>query len=326
MIQTGSFSIGTPGRLDDDVAFVLARAAELKLPSLSALGPVEARAEFARRLSRTNLPTPEGVEAAEFAISGQGGEIPLRIYKPADDVAAASTLLYFHGGGFVVGDLGTHDSICRTIALRCGSVVVAVDYRLGPEHPYPAAIQDGISALSWLAAGPVEAGGPGRPLGVCGDSAGGTLAAVAALHARDLGIELAAQMLVYPAVDQGGDYPSRTRLGEGYLLTAHDIDWFTEQYFVGRSSPVLEPDASPLHAPSHAGLAPALVLTAGFDPLVDEGQAYAALLAKAGVPVRAVCLEGAIHGCLGLAGYLGCGRAALDEICTVWTTATAIQT
>lgn len=318
MIKTGQFSVGTPGRLDNDVAFVLAKAAELNLPKLASYGPVEARAEFARRLSRTNPPAPSGVTTTDHAIDGKGGRLPLRIYRPAKGKPVTAALLYFHGGGFVVGDLETHDSICRIIAKRCDSAVVAVDYRMGPESPYPAAIEDGIAALTWLASGPVEVGGPGLTLGVCGDSAGGTLAAVTALHARDLGVNLAMQMLIYPAVDQGGEYESRARLAKGYLLTEEDIVWFTEQYFVGRSGPVLEPDASPIRAASHAGLAPALVVTCGFDPLVDEGKAYAETLDKAGVPVRAVCLEGAIHGCLGLAAYLGCGKEALDEISASW--------
>lgn len=310
-------SIGTPGKLDDDVAFILARAGELKLPPLGSLGPVEARAEFARRLSRTNPPAPEGVAAEDIAIPGPGGALPIRVYRPAAAPAVKAALLYFHGGGFVVGDLDTHDSICRIIAARTGSLVASVHYRMGPEHPYPAAIADGTAALTWLAEGP----GRGLVLGVAGDSAGGTLAAVTALHARDLGIGLARQILIYPAVDQGGDFPSRRRLAEGYLLTEADIRWFTAQYFVGHPDPVLEPDASPLRAASHAGLAPALVLTCGFDPLVDEGKAYAAALRRAGVPVREICLEGAIHGCLGLAAYLACGRAALDRICDSWTAA-----
>jgi len=325
MFQAGDFSMGTPGRLDDDVAFVLGKAAELRLPTLPSLGVAAARTEFAHRLSRSNPPAPEGVDARDLAIAGRGGPLPLRLYHPVEKDGPAeqnrtrAALLYFHGGGFVVGDLETHDSICRIIARRTGSVVVAVDYRRGPEHPYPAAIEDGLTALAWLAGGPAEAGGTVPTLGVCGDSAGGTLAAVTARHARDRGIGLAAQLLIYPAVDQGGDYPSRSRLAEGHLLTEADIVWFTQHYFVGHRQPVLEPDASPLRAPSLAGLAPALVLTAGFDPLADEGKAYAAALVAAGVPVRSVCLEGAIHGCLGLAAYLGCGRAALDEICAGWT-------
>lgn len=319
MIEWGNFSIGTPGRVDDDVAYILAKAAEYKLPPLWGMSPAEARAEFTRRLSKTNPPAPDGVKAEDLTIPGPGGPIPIRIYRPAPITAGQAApvkaaLLYFHGGGFVVGDLDTHDSICRNIAARTGSMVASVHYRMGPEHPYPAAIQDGTAALKWLAAGP----GSGLILGVAGDSAGGTLSAVMALHARDLGIKLSLQLLIYPAVDQSGDYPSRTRLGEGYLLTQADMVWFTQQYFVGHQGPVLEPDASPLHADSHAGLAPALILTCGFDPLVDEGKAYAEALRRAGVPTRSVCLEGAIHGCLGLAAYIGCGRAVLDQVCDAW--------
>ena len=310
MLETGFFSLGTPGRLDEDLAFVLAKAAELNLPKLGDLGPGEGRAEFARRVARTNPPAPEGVVAEDFTI----GDIPARRYRPQGGPKAKALLLYFHGGGFVVGDLETHDPHCRSLAAESGSVVVAVDYRLAPEHPYPAAIEDGIAALKW-AVGEY----PGWKLGVAGDSAGGTLAAVAALHARDLDIRLALQMLIYPAVDQRGDFPSRVRLANGYLLTQADIEWFTEQYFIGRTNPVLEPDASPLRAASHAGLAPALVLTCGFDPLVDEGDAYAQVLRRAGVPVRHVRLEGSIHGCLGLAGYVASGKAALAEMCRAWS-------
>lgn len=321
MIQWGIHSIGVPGKLDDDVAFVLAKAAELKLPLLATMAPEEARAEFARRLSRTNPSPPEGVEAKDITITGPGGPLPIRLYRPAGGATARAALLYFHGGGFVVGDLETHDSICRIIAGRSGSVVAAVDYRLGPEAPYPAAIEDAHAALAWAATGPAELGGTGVTLAVAGDSAGGTLSAVMALHARDMGLSLALQALIYPAVDQSGEFPSRRRLAEGYLLTQADIEWFTAQYFAGRACPVLESDASPLRAASHVGLAPALVLTCGFDPLVDEGKAYAETLRTAGVPVRSVCLEGAIHGCLGLAAYLGCGRAALDELCSAWSAA-----
>ncbi|WP_096704384.1 alpha/beta hydrolase [Magnetospirillum sp. 15-1] len=309
MLETGFFSLGTPGRLDEDLAFVLAKAAELNLPKLGDLGPVEGRAEFARRVARTNPPAPEGIVAEDFTIGG----IPARRYQPQGGPRSKALLLYFHGGGFVVGDLETHDPHCRALAADSGSVVVAVDYRLAPENPYPAAIEDGIAALKWAAREYA-----GWKLGVAGDSAGGTLAAVVALHARDLDIPLALQMLIYPAVDQRGDFPSRVRLARGYLLTQADMEWFTEQYFIGRANPVLEPDASPLRAASHAGLASALVLTCGFDPLVDEGDAYAQALKRAGVPVRHVRLEGSIHGCLGLAGYVASGKAALAEVCRAW--------
>jgi acetyl esterase len=312
-MEWGHYSLGEQGVLDEDVANLLAKAAELNLPSLGSLGAVEARAEFARRLAHTNPPPPEGIDAKDVTIPGPGGEIPLRLYRP-NDGPPAGALVYYHGGGFVVGSIDTHDSICRHITKSTGTLVISVEYRMGPEHPYPAAVEDAASALVW-ATGLV----PNLPLGVGGDSAGGTLAAVMAQHARDLGIALAGQLLIYPAVDQLGDYPSRARLAEGHLLTQADIEWFTSQYFVGRQGPVLEPDASPIRAASLEGLAPALVLTCGFDPLVDEGQAYAKALDAAGVKVLSVCLEGAIHGCLGLGGYLECGKAALEQVSIAWS-------
>lgn len=314
MLETGTVSIGTPGRLDEDVAFILAKAAELNLPKITTMGPQGARDEFARRLSRTNPPAPDGVVAEDMLVAG----IPARRYLPPGGAKVKGALLYAHGGGFVVGDLETHDPHCRTLAAESGSVVVSLHYRRAPEHPYPAAIQDAKAALAWLAAEY-----PGWRLGVAGDSAGGTIAAVLALHARDLGLPLALQMLIYPAVDQMGDFPSRQRLGEGYILTRDDIAWFNDQYFGEGREPLRETEAAPLHAASHAGLAPALVMTCGFDPLVDEGEAYVEKLRGAGVPVRHVRLEGSVHGCLGLAGYVASGKAALAEACRAWTSVLA---
>lgn len=309
MLESGTVSIGTPGQLDDDVAFILAKAAELNLPKITTLGPQGARDEFARRLSRTNPPAPDGIRAEDIMVAG----IPARRYAPEGGATAKGALLYAHGGGFVVGDLETHDPHCRTLAAESGSVVVSLHYRRAPEHPYPAAIGDAKAALSWLAAEY-----PGWRLGVAGDSAGGTIAAVLALFARDRGIPLALQMLIYPAVDQMGDFPSRQRFGEGYILTRDDISWFNDQYFGAGREPLREIEAAPLHAASHAGLAPALVVTCGFDPLVDEGEAYVERLRAAGVPVRHVRLEGSIHGCLGLAGYVASGKTALAEACRAW--------
>ncbi len=318
-LAAGDIRVGTAGVLDADVAAILARAAELDLPSLPSLGPEEARREFRRRLARSNPPAPQDLAVRDVAAAGSGGPLRLRLYRP--EAASGGALLYFHGGGFVLGDLETADPICRLVAARTGSAVVALDYRLAPEHPYPAAVEDALAALRWLEAGPPELGGRPTVLGVAGDSAGGTLAAVAALHARDRGIDLRRQILIYPAVDQGGAYPSRVHLAQGYLLTADDIAWFNRQYFGECGGAVLDTSASPLRSVSHAGTAPALVLTAGFDPLADEGRAYAARLAACGVPVRHVCLHGAIHGCLGLARFLECGRRALDEITEAWASA-----
>ncbi|ARJ65287.1 lipase [Magnetospirillum sp. ME-1] len=310
MLETGTVSIGTAGKLDDDVAFILAKAAELNLPKITTLGHEGARDEFARRLSRTNPPAPDGVEAEDILVAG----IPARRYGPAGGPKVKAALLYAHGGGFVVGDLETHDPHCRALAAESGSVVISLHYRRAPEHMYPAAIHDAKAALAWLAAEY-----PGWRLGVAGDSAGGTIAAVLALHARDLGLPLALQILIYPAVDQMGDFPSRQRLGEGYILTRDDIAWFNAQYFGEGRAPLRDTEAAPLYAASHAGLAPALVVTCGFDPLVDEGEAYVEKLRGAGVPVRHVRLEGSVHGCLGLAGYVASGKAALAEASRAWS-------
>ncbi len=315
----GTHSVGQPGHLDEDVALVLARVAEKGLPKISQLTVAAARQEFLTQVTKTNPPAPDGVDATDLCIAGPGGPLPLRIYRATPQ--PVGTLVYYHGGGFVLGGIASHDPICRSIAKQSGSTVVAVDYRLAPEHPYPAAVDDALAALDWAAAGPPELDDGTGPLGVAGDSAGGTLAAVAALAARDRGIRLALQILAYPAVDQTGGHASRQRLAEGYLLTGDDIAWFGRQYFGDTGNRLDEPAASPLRALSHAGLAPALVITAGFDPLADEGAAYAARLVAAGVAVRHLRLEGAIHGCLGLARWLVCGRRALDEIATAWKTA-----
>lgn len=297
-------SVGKPGQLDEDVRFLLEKAAGADVPPLSALDPVAARREFRRRVDKANIVPPKDVPSREVV----AGALRLRLYQAGP---AGAVLLFFHGGGFVVGDLETHDAVCRTIASRTATMVVAVDYRLAPEHPYPAAVEDAAAAFDW-----VQGAFPGLAIGLCGDSAGGTLAAVTAIRARDLGVAVAAQILVYPAVDQGGDYASRTRYGAGHLLSTSEIRWFTRQYF-GSEAPVLEWPASPLRA-ELAGVAPAIIVTAGHDPLADEGAAYAAALAGAGVPVRHVRFEGSVHGCLNMARFLASGRAALDEICRAW--------
>lgn len=313
-MQCGQFSVGRRGKLDEDVRGLLEKATQSDAAPFSTLSPDEARAEFRRRLDKANVLPPDDVQCRDIVI---GGGLRLRLYEPGAKPAKAA-LLFFHGGGFVVGDLETHDAVCRVVASRTATVVAAVDYRLAPEHPYPAAVEDAARAFDWACGDPPELAGAGRVLGLCGDSAGGTLTAVTAIRARDLAVQnLAIQILVYPAVDQGGTYASRTRFGEGHLLGNSEIDWFRRQTF-GSDIPVLDWPASPLRAPSHQGVAPAVILTAGHDPLADEGAAYAQRLAAAGVKVRHVCLEGSVHGCLSMARFLASGRTALDEVCRAW--------
>lgn len=240
---------------------------------------------------------PEPVAAVvERTVDGPAGPIPVRIYTPEQDRGRVVT--YLHGGGWVLGDLDTHDPVCRRVANAVGAVVVAVDYRLAPEHPHPAPLDDATAASTWTAAQY-----PQRTLGVAGDSAGASLAAGVALRARDAGLPLAAQLLWYPATDPTMGSSSVAENGEGYFLTAKDMGWFYAQYVPGGTA---DPQVALVDA-DVAGVAPAVVATAEFDPLHDEGDAYAARLAAAGVTVRNVPGPGLIHG---YAAFLGAVDAA----------------
>jgi acetyl esterase len=235
------------------------------------------------------------VESIE--IPGQAGPIPARLYTPAAIPASppAPLLLYFHGGGFVVGDLDTHDGACRFLAAAAGVAVLSIDYRLAPEHPFPAAVEDAWAAFAWTAANAAVLGAdPGR-IAVGGDSAGGNLAAVTSLLARAGGGAMPAmQLLLYPAVDQVGGQRSRELFAEGFILTKEEIDWFEAQYLPDGAEED-DPRVSVLRAPDLTGLPPAYVATAGFDPLRDEGEAYALRMREAGVRVALRRHPGLIH-------------------------------
>ena len=237
---------------------------------------------------------PEEVaDVVDERIDGPAGPLSLRSYTPSDDRGRVVT--YLHGGGWVMGDLDTHDPVCRRVANALGAVVVAVDYRLGPEHRHPAAVDDTTTAMAWVAARH-----PGRVRGVAGDSAGATLAAVAALATRGTPVEPAAQLLLYPATDPSGSSPSVRANGEGYFLTASDVVWFLDRYLSGgpadRSLDLLAADVT--------GAAPAVVATAEFDPLRDEGDAYAEHLRAAGVSVAHLPGPGLIHGYFAFLGLV----------------------
>jgi acetyl esterase/lipase len=241
-------------------------------------------------------PEPVG-EVADHLVDGPSEPVPVRVYTPVEDRGRVVT--YLHGGGWVVGDLDTHDPVCRRVANSVGATVVAVDYRLAPEHPHPAPLDDAMAALAWTAGRY-----PGRPHVVAGDSAGASLAAGAALRARDEnGPALAAQLLVYPATDPRMGMPSIRENGEGLFLTRADIAWFYDQYLptpAGRAEHVVDL----LRAPELAGLPPAVVATAEFDPLRDEGDAYAERLRSAAVTVRHVPGPGLIHGYFAFLGVV----------------------
>jgi|SRR6478672_8298456 len=284
--------------LDNDAKRLLDAIASRNIPSYHTLSAPQARDDYRNRRFFTQPDAQPVSKVENFSASCNGVEIGMRWYRPQG--VAPSTplpaLIYYHGGGHTVGDLDTHDTLCRALCNLSGWSVFSVDYRLGPEHRFPAAVDDARAALHWIAAhAPALSVDPAH-IGVGGDSAGGNLAAVTALAARDLGgPSLACQLLIYPMTDFRFQTPSHARLGEGYLLTRAVIDYFAASY--------LAPDAdrhdwrlSPALAASHAALPPALVLTAGYDPLCDEGRDYAALLRAAGNRVDHIDYPGQIHG------------------------------
>ncbi|HEY3081161.1 MAG TPA: alpha/beta hydrolase [Chloroflexota bacterium] len=245
-------------------------------------------------------------------IPGPGGELPVRVYTPAG-AGPYPVLVYFHGGGWVIGDLDTHDGVCRALANGADCVVVSVDYRLAPEHRYPAAAEDCYAATVWVAEHARELGADSSRIAVAGDSAGGNLAAVVDLMARDRGgPPLVHQLLVYPVTDHRRDTASYREFADGYLLDENLMAYFWKQYLSGESDG-RGAYASPLRAPDLAGLPPALVITAEFDPLRDEGEAYAARLREAGVPVTLSRYDGVPHGFFSMAAVLDQARSSRDE-------------
>ena len=297
--------------LDVQVATLLERVARSPLPAYHTVSAFVARRIY--RDTRAALaPRPPAIEEARLFVFG--GEVAVRAYRPVRGETLPA-LVFFHGGGWTIGDLDTHDVVCRQLAAGARCAVFSVDYRLAPEHPFPAAVEDCFYATKFVhdnaAALKID---PGKIV-VGGDSAGGNLAAVVALMARDkAGPALAGQLLIYPATDQRCAFPSHERNGEGYLLTRDAIRFFRAGYL---PDPAQYTDwrASPLLAASHAGLPPAFVLTAAYDPLVDEGRAYAERLAAAGVQVVYREYPGMVHGFVLFGGAVDAANAAVAECC-----------
>ncbi len=279
------------------------------------LTPKEARDGY-RAMASLLGPPPEVASVQDRAIPGPAGEIPIRVYRPQGD-GPFGVLVFYHGGGWVIGDLETHDRECRALCNGASCLVVAIDYRLAPESPFPAAVDDAFAALRWVAANAASLGGDPVRLAVGGDSAGGNLSAVVSLLARDAGgPSLRFQLLVYPAVDlrEVDDYRSRVSNGEAPFLPWSTVAYFREHYLGSGDSELLaDPRVSPLLASSHRGLPPALVVTAEFDPLRDEGEAYARALEGAGVPVQLHRYDGMPHVFFQLSPIVEDGRALLDE-------------
>ena len=268
------------------------------LPATHTLTPAQARQTYRERRAYAQPAPPEVGESRDLQATGPHGDIPLRLYRPqgSDARTALPALVYYHGGGWVIGDLDTHDTLCRELCNGAGICVIAVDYRMGPEHRFPAAVDDCIAAAFWVkdnaAALKID---PAR-VAVGGDSAGGNLAAVVAIAARDAGnLPIRYQLLIYPATDMRRVAPSHTTNGQGYLLTRETMQYFRDHY-VGDPQHDLDWRASPLLLEDLSRLPPALLITAGYDPLRDEGLQYAARLTAAGNSAVHVCFERQIHG------------------------------
>jgi acetyl esterase/lipase len=260
--------------------------------------------------SRAAVPPPPVASVEDVKVKGAAGPLAARIYRTAR--GPSPTVVFFHGGGWVAGDLETHDRQARWLAIETGAVIVSVDYRRPPETRFPGAFDDAFAAMRDVAERIAMFGGDGKRLGVAGDSAGGNLAAAVAIACRDAGVGLSAQLLVYPVTDVFGNYadegenarfPSRTENAEGYFLSRAVMEWFAGHYLADSRNGA-DWRVSPLRAKDLAGLAPAIICTAWFDPLRDEGAAYAAALSAAGVPTRHHPGAGLIH------GYFGLGEAS----------------
>lgn len=310
-------SITVDGRtLDARTQWLLQLLARSGQKPLSELGVAKARSEFdAFHAIMGGSPAPVG-EIVDRTIGTPEGKMRVRIYRPAGSVARLlPAILYFHGGGWVIGSLEGYDLPCRFFCARSGCAVVAIDYRLAPEHKFPAAIDDALTAFRWLATNAASLGLDPARIVVAGDSAGGTLAAVVAQQMRGTAQPPCLQWLIYPATDLAADTGSHQSCGDGFLLTRADMEWFANHY-LATPEQAADPRASPLRAADLSGLPPALVFTAGLDPLRDEGRAYAERLSAAGVKTVHREFESLIHGFIGMRGALQGAARAMDEMIT----------
>lgn len=297
--------------LDPTIAAILARARQAGLPEYWELTPQDARRQHNEKAPVLGAPYVDLFRVEDRAVPGPAGGVPVRVYTPRRPAGPAPVLVWFHGGGHVVGSLESYDTLCRQLAAQSGCLLVSVDYRLAPEHKFPAAVEDSFAALTWVAENAAAIGADPDRIAVGGDSAGGNLAAVCTILARDAGAPpLRYQLLVYPATAPYPDSPSQRELAEGYLLTRRNILWFHDHYLRGeqdredfRWAPLLVDDLG--------GLPPALVIVAGYDPLRDEGIAYAERLREAGNVVELINYEGMIHAFFSMSGAVDDAREAV---------------
>ncbi len=309
--------MSTPPFIRPDVQNILAMLAAQPGPAMNEVEPPVARQMYVDMSKLIDPPRGELAEVKDLAIAGPahgsstGHAIPARLYRPNNLLHPAPVLMYFHGGGWVIGNLDTHDSACAEIARLLEIDVVSVDYRLAPEHPFPAAVDDSLAAAEWLAGSPGEIGHTVSGIILAGDSAGGNLAAIISQRlAGKLPVPIIAQWLIYPGTDMTASGGSMEMFGEGYLLTRDSMEWFTSLYITDETQ-LSHPSASPIMAESLEGQPPALVFTCGLDPLRDQGRAYAARLIEAGVRTVFREAEGQIHGSLTMRAGIPSAQADL---------------
>lgn len=300
--------------LDPQVQAVLDLVKQANAPEMWQLTPDQARRDYKMRVDKLKTREPI-LRSEDRRITGPAGDIAIRIYTPRElkQGEKMPVLLWYHGGGFVIGDLDTHDSACRMLANQTDCLVVAVDYRLAPEHKFPAAVEDCHAALLWVAKHEAEFGGDASRLAVGGDSAGGNLATAIAIMARDAGSpKLAYQLLIYPCVAPEPETASHHKFAEGYVLSRKTIVWFFKHYLKTKSD-MRDFRFAPLVSDDLSSLPPALVLVAGYDPLRDEGVEYAKRLIEAGNRVRLSNYEGAVHGFYLMGGAVDLAKQAVAE-------------
>lgn len=283
------------------------------VPDISEMSVPQARMFIEKAFSEM-VPNPDPMAVVEnFTVPGPAGKLPVRLYKP-EGSNNPPLIVFYHGGGWVIGSVESHDATCRTLAKASGCAVASVEYRLAPESSFPAAPEDCYAATEWLAENGPGLGVDSSRLAVAGDSAGGNLAAVVSLMARDRGgPKISYQVLIYPSVNFTDNYPSYEENGEGYFLTTAAMKWFMDHYLADESD-AKDSLASPILADDHSNLPPAIIITAGFDPLRDEGEAYAKKLEDAGVEAKVVRYDGMIHGFASMIGALDDARKSIDEM------------
>lgn len=311
--MSGGGSVYRGGRtLDPRFQFLAAAAA--KMPSLTGLAPDEARAASARGLTAMSGPPEPGVRNESLSIDGPGGPIKARAYRPADQDSSAPLIVFAHFGGGVIGDLETCHAFCGILARIARTAVISIDYRLAPDHRFPAGLDDVLAAFRWSRDNAARFGAAPGAAAIGGDSMGGNFSAIVAQEMKRLGeAQPALQLLIYPAVDVASETASMTTYGDAYPLSRPIMDWFMGHY-MGPDADPADPRLSPDKTKDLSGLAPAVVITAGFDPLVDQGEAYAKRLIAAGVPTTYRCYDSLAHGFTAFTGAVPAADAACREI------------